>query len=130
MVLTEYLNYFNTYPLVKISDFFKGIIGIGDRVSNNLFLETGVYSLWSRDAADPVDTRKSPGNNMYGTNPFYMAKAIDDSWYGVFTNLANAQDWHVYNPGGIANIATYATGGIVDMYIMTGAGPDEITWKY
>ena len=57
MVLTEYLNYFNTYPLVKISDSFKGIIGLGDRVSSNLNLETGFYSFWSRDAADPVDTR-------------------------------------------------------------------------
>jgi hypothetical protein len=31
-------------------------MGLSERVSNDLFLETGVYSLWSRDAADPVET--------------------------------------------------------------------------
>ena len=51
---------------------FKKIIGLSDKISDNLFLETGVYSLWSRDAADPVETGKAPGNNMYGTHPFYM----------------------------------------------------------
>jgi hypothetical protein len=104
-------------------------MGLSERVSNDLFLESGVYSLWSRDAADPVETGKSPGNNMYGTHPFYMAKTYDFSWFGVFTNLANAQDWYVTNipNGGIVNLATHATGGIVDMYIMTGKDPDEIT---
>lgn len=67
---------------------------------------------------------------MYGTHPFYMAKAFDDSWYGVFTNLANAQDWYFYNPGGIENLATYSTGGNVDLYIMMGGSPDEVIAKY
>lgn len=49
-------------------------MGLSERVSNDLFLETGVYSLWSRDTANPVETGQSPGNNMYGTHPFYMAK--------------------------------------------------------
>ena len=32
--------------------------------------------------------------------------------------------------GGIVNLATHATGGVVEMYIMTGSGPDEIIHKY
>ena len=58
--------------MVPYGEKFKGIIGLSDRVSNSLFLETGVYSLWSRDAADPVETGQAPGNNMYGTHPFFM----------------------------------------------------------
>lgn len=84
-------------------------MGLSERVSNNLFLENGVYSLWSRDAADPVETGKTPGNNMYGTHPFFMAQAYDQhdpAWYGVFSNQASAQDWYVTNipNGGIINL--------------------------
>lgn len=31
-------------------------MGIAERVSNGLFLDDGVYSLWSRDQPDPVET--------------------------------------------------------------------------
>jgi hypothetical protein len=65
-------------------------MGLSERVSNDLFLKDGVYSLWSFDTANPIETGKAPGNNMYGTHPFYMARSSDDSWFGVFTNLANA----------------------------------------
>lgn len=67
-------------------------MGLSDRVSNDVFLGNGVYSLWSRDEPDPIETGKSPGNNMYGAHPFYMAKSqsTDKSWFGVFTNLANS----------------------------------------
>ena len=34
---------------------------------------------------------------MYGVNPFYMGMAPDSSWFGVFTNLAAAQDWWIKN---------------------------------
>lgn len=67
-----------------------------DQVSSDLFLKDGVYSLWAYDTADPVEDGKPPGKNMYGTHPFYMAKAPQDTtpkstgWFGVFTNLANA----------------------------------------
>jgi hypothetical protein len=32
----------------------QGIIGLGEHVGNSLHLEKGVYSMWSRDVADPV----------------------------------------------------------------------------
>ena len=69
---------------------------------------------------------------MYGTHPFYMGKSYDFSWFGVFTNIANAQDWYVTNIPyeGLVNLATHATGGVADMYIMTGGDPVSITEKY
>jgi len=73
----------------------KGIMGLFERVSSDLFLPDGVYSLWSLDTANPVETGKQPGNNLYGTHPYYMAQASDDSWFGVYTNLAAAQDWWI-----------------------------------
>lgn len=120
--MTEYFNFINSDVIVSGGSIFKGIMGLSERVSNDVFLGTGVYSLWSRDAANPVETGTAPGNNLYGTHPFYMAKSTDHSWFGVFTNLANAQDWYVNNfaDAGIVNLTSYATGGVADIYIMYG----------
>lgn len=69
---------------------FHGIAGLAERTSNELFLEDGVYSLWARDAPNPVENGELPGANIYGVHPFYMTNGKDGSWYGVYTNLASA----------------------------------------
>ena len=69
---------------------YKGVMGLSEQVSSDLFLPDGVFSLWSRDQPDPVQTGKFPSSNMYGTHPVYFAKAQPQAWYGVFTNLAAA----------------------------------------
>jgi hypothetical protein len=76
---------------------FRGIFGLFEQVSNDLFMPDGIYTLWSRDIPDPVQTGKLPGQNMYGVHPFYMGRATDNSWFGVFQNNAAAQDWIVKN---------------------------------
>jgi|TARA_B110000285_G_C15131559_1_gene623918 hypothetical protein len=95
MQLLEYLNVINgvahTYPdSTAEPDAFKGVMGILEQTSKDLFLKDGVYSLWSLDTANPVQTTKAPGANLYGTHPFIMAKATDSTWFGQFTNLAAA----------------------------------------
>lgn len=62
---------------------------------------------------------------MYGTHPYYMAQATDQTWFGVFTNLAAAQDWWVTNDAtaGTVTVKTIAAGGIADLYFFTGANP-------
>jgi len=53
--------------------------------------------LWTRDQPSPIADGKLPGKNLYGVHPYYMAKATDGNWFGVYTNLAQAQDWWVKN---------------------------------
>ena len=107
-------------------------MGLAERTSNDLFLPTGVYSLWSRDIPNPVEKGELPASNLYGVHPFYMAPATDGTWYGVYTNLAHAQDWWVTNDNttGITNLTTIATGGIADISIVFGANPIEVTQEY
>lgn len=107
-------------------------MGLSEQFSNNLFLPDGVYSLWSRDQPDPVQDGKAPGKNMYGTHPFYMARAHDESWFGVFTNLAAAQDWWIKNKAdtGLVDVQTYAAGGVGDIYIMMDQTPDLVVQMY
>ena len=69
---------------------FHGIAGLAERTSNDLFLADGVYSLWSRDFPNPIENGELPSSNLYGVHPFYMTQASDDTWYGVYTNLAYA----------------------------------------
>lgn len=69
---------------------FNGVLGLVEQVSDNLFLPDGVYSLWSLDTANPEQTGKYPGSNMYGTHPFIMGQAPDNTWFGMFYNVAAA----------------------------------------
>lgn len=53
--------------------------------------------MWNMDTTMPFETGKSPGNNVYGTHPFFMYKSGEESWIGVFLKLAAAQDWYIKN---------------------------------
>ena len=59
-------------------------------MAGDLFMPDGIYSFWSHDSGTQVQDGNLPAKNMYGTHPFYMAKAEDGSWFGVFVNLAAA----------------------------------------
>jgi len=95
MVLDSYFNYIDTQVHTAVGS--KGILGLFERTGDELFLNDGVYSLWSYDTANPVETRTSPGQQEYGSHPFYMGKGTDNNWFGVYTNLAAAQDWWIKN---------------------------------
>lgn len=107
-------------------------MGLGQQVASDLFLSNGTYSLWSRDTADPVETGKYPSSNMYGTHPFVMAASEDNNWFGIYSNVANAQDWIIHNeePTGDVVVNFIATGGAGDLTIWTGATPDEVVQGY
>lgn len=55
-----------------------------------------------------------------------------DKWFGIFTNLAAAQDWWITNNNatGEVDVKTYATGGVGDLYFMVDADPNAVTKKY
>ena len=65
-------------------------MGLGEQFTYDLWLKTGIFSFWSRDEPDPISRGTLPGANNYGTHPYFLGKANDNSWFGVFTNLAAA----------------------------------------
>jgi alpha-glucosidase (family GH31 glycosyl hydrolase) len=69
---------------------------------------------------------------MYGTHPVYFAKASDATWYGVFTNLAAAQDWYISgdNSTGDVGIKAMAAGGVGDLFVFFGPDPNEMIVNY
>ena len=124
-ILDPVLNYLSATVHVAEEN-YKGIMGLSDIVSPDLFLKDGVYSLWNRGVPDPKADGKAPGKNMYGSNPFYMARANNSNWFGVFHNLAAAQDHWVQNDAanGKVYIRTFATSGVGSIYFFTGIGPE------
>lgn len=122
----------NTTVLTKTEDDFQGMIGLFERTTENLFVDSGVYSLWTLDAPNPLETGNMPAPNTYGVHPFYMIQSPDDSWLGVYTNLAHAQDWIIDNDdlNGNVNIQTIATGGIADITLLFGTDPKNVTERY
>jgi alpha-glucosidase (family GH31 glycosyl hydrolase) len=129
-ILDQYFNYIEATAFTAPRS--KGILGLFERTGDELFLGDGVYSLWSRDTANPVETRTAPGQQEYGSHPYYMGRAPDDSWFGVYTNLAAAQDWWIKNDAesGEVSVRTVAAGGLGDVFIMMAETPDEVTKLY
>jgi alpha-glucosidase (family GH31 glycosyl hydrolase) len=109
-----------------------GIMGLYERTGNELYLQDGVYTLWSKDIPNPEETRTLPGQNTYGTHPFYMGKAIDNKWFGVYTNLAAAQDWWIKNnvETGDVSVSTVAAGGLGDLFIILADTPNAVSQTY
>jgi len=116
---------------------FKGVMGVFEQVATDLFLKSGIYSLWARDSPNDMQDGSLPGKNIYGTHPFFMAKTPDNgsgkkAWLGVFYNLANAQDWRVTNDAGSGDvkIRTTAAGGLGDLFFMSDASPNNVAKMY
>ena len=106
-------------------------MGLTDRPTESLFLADGVYSLWTRSNRNERTKASSPAT-ANDVHPFYMSQASDMSWFGVYTNLAAAQDWFVTNDNDKSqvNLTTFATGGSIDITIMFGANPNEVVRAY
>lgn len=132
IIQDDYLNYMYTTVNTTADDNFHGIMGLGEQTRSELFLDDGVYSLWTRDIADPVATGDLPAANFQGAHPFYMTPTPDGTWLGVYTNLAHASDWWIQNDklNGFVDITTIATGGILDISLMFGSNPNEVTQRY
>ena len=88
--------------------------------------------MWARDVASPVENGKAPGNNLYGTHPFYAYQVNQDLWAGVFTKLAAAQDWWIKNDqtNGKINIQTMAAGGMADISVIIDSTPKFVIQSY
>ena len=96
MILDPHYNYITSTAHVDGTN-FKGILGLTDSITGDLFLKDGVYTLWNKNSNSPLRDGALPGKNMYGSSPFYMAKASDMTWFGVYHNTIAASDWWVTN---------------------------------
>ncbi|XP_005001486.1 lysosomal alpha-glucosidase isoform X2 [Cavia porcellus] len=78
-------------------------------------------TLWNRDLAP------SPGTNLYGSHPFYLALEDGGLAHGVFLLNSNAMDV-VLQPS--PALSWRSTGGILDVYVFLGPQPKNVVQQY
>ena len=88
--------------------------------------------MWNMDRGMPFENGKPPGTNTYGTHPFFMYQSSKDTWVGVFTKSAAAQDWYIKNDrySNITNITFIAAGGLSDLYFIIDQTPNLVSAAY
>ncbi|XP_054313799.2 lysosomal alpha-glucosidase isoform X2 [Pongo pygmaeus] len=98
------------------------ITGLAEHLSP-LMLSTSWtrVTLWNRDLAP------TPGANLYGSHPFYLALEDGGSAHGVFLLNSNAMDV-VLQPS--PALSWRSTGGILDVYIFLGPEPKSVVRQY
>uniref|UniRef100_A0A2K6NW22 Lysosomal alpha-glucosidase n=1 Tax=Rhinopithecus roxellana TaxID=61622 RepID=A0A2K6NW22_RHIRO len=98
------------------------ITGLAEHLSP-LMLSTSWtrITLWNRDLAP------TPGANLYGSHPFYLALEDGGSAHGVFLLNSNAMDV-VLQPS--PALTWRSTGGILDVYIFLGPEPKSVVRQY
>lgn len=99
-------------------------MGLAQQVDNDLWLKDGVYSLWVKEQTDS----KVTGKNVNAVHPFVMGRDTQNHWFGVFSNVAAAQDWWITNDEatGNVNIKMMATGGVGDLFFMFESNPNAL----
>jgi len=53
MIMSEFFNQIDSVAHTDPTD-FKGIAGLSEQISGDLFLPNGVFSLWAYDSASPI----------------------------------------------------------------------------
>jgi len=128
MMLNQYLNSWSGSAMTRPGE-FTGVLGLPDQVSGDLILGDGTFSLWNREIDEPVERQDYPATNTYGSTPFIMGAASDSLWFGVYSNVAAAQDWKINNneDTGEVRINFFATGGQGDISVMIAETANEVT---
>ena len=55
---------------------------------------------------------------------------VNKNWYGVFVNLAAAQDWWIDNSTKPVGVKVIATGGVGDVFFMFDETADGLISQY
>mmetsp|Transcript_10601 Transcript_10601/g.20455 ORF Transcript_10601/g.20455 Transcript_10601/m.20455 type:complete len:860 (+) Transcript_10601:32-2611(+) len=116
IIVTNYLN--------ATTNFY----GLGERVTTQFQLTPGVYTTFNKDQV-PVENGQWPGNNMYGTHPFYLA--VDSNSFsatGGFLLNSNAFDTYIDSTNDFITFRTI--GGAIDFYGFLGPDIEDVIKQY
>lgn len=110
----------------------RQIWGLGEQVTDQFYLQDGIYTFWNRDSATTnYDVTSLPGKNIYGTHPFIMYKGETGDFVGVFFNSINAMDVVIQTLDGNTKDIIFSTnGGIIDTIVFHDPSPLALIQKY
>jgi alpha-glucosidase (family GH31 glycosyl hydrolase) len=119
---------FDDQDLILVNNYNKttNFYGLGERVQTQFQLAPGVYTTFNKDQV-PVENGKPPGNNMYGSHPFYLAVDNDTmSATGGFLLNSNAMDTYVDSD----YILFRPIGGALDFFGFAGPSIESVLMQY
>jgi alpha-glucosidase (family GH31 glycosyl hydrolase) len=130
-MVSDNYQYFEAYAYYSDKAAKEGVIATFGQRSGDLFVKDGVYGMWTKDEAIKYSFNAAE-QNMQSVHPFFMAQISDGSWYGVYSNVAAAQEWELVNESknNRVKIKVNALGGAGDFYFMFGKDPNEVITKY
>ena len=106
------------------------LFGIGPH-NAKFILQEGNWTLLNIDQPGSPEAKGKGYQSLYGTNPFVMAKTIDNKFIGILFYNSNPQQFYIEFSNSGKSIVTYRTiGGILDIYMFTADNADNIIKKY
>jgi len=124
-------------PFIYVKDFIqlkfmvnsRHIFGLGERIAD-FELKDGIYSMFNRDGFSE-ETGLPPGNNMYGSHPFYMVHLHNPNQFaGVFFLNSNPMDFKVRHVGMQTQIDHIFAGGVIDAFFFQRGSAEEVIKSY
>ena len=121
--------YVKNFIHIKLLINGKHVFGLGERVGK-FELADGIYSMWNYDAMHE-ETGFPPGNNMYGSHPFYLIHTHNPiEFAGIFFLTSNAMDVKIRHTGMTTQIDHVLSGGIVDAYFISEGTAEQVLRNY
>ncbi|XP_059472228.1 maltase-glucoamylase-like [Neocloeon triangulifer] len=87
-------------------------------------LDDSTWPLWARDEPPNPFAKTS----LYGTHPYYSVIEADGNAHGVLLYNSNAQEYILQS--GAPAVVFRTIGGVLDLYVMTGPKPEDVTRQY
>ena len=107
----------------------RHIFGLGERVGK-FELGDGTYSLFNYDQFTE-ETGIPPGNNMYGSHPFYLMHLHNPNEFaGFFLLNSNPMDVRIKHVGMHTQIDHVLVGGIIDAFFLQEGTVEEVIKNY
>lgn len=121
--------YVRNFIQVKFLVAGKHVFGLGERVGK-FELADGIYSIWNYDNMNE-ENGLPPGNNMYGSHPFYMVHTHNPyDFAGVFFLTSNPMDVRVKHIGMQTEMDHILSGGILELFLIGKGSAEEVVRQY
>ena len=119
----KYIEFGVTFPT-------QVLFGAGPHNSKFLLGE-GNWTMHNADKSHMPIARGGGRENIYGTNPFVIAKTLDNKFEGILFYNSDSQQFYVEFIKTGQSVVTYRTmGGILDIYFFTADTADNVIKQY
>jgi len=107
------------------------VYGLGERITE-FEIKDGWYTMFGKGVASPIETRKRPGNNMYGSYPFVLFQLTKETDFGaIFILTSSPIDTRVEHTATKNVLLTFVlTTPVLELFVIQRSTPENIVRQY